>query len=160
MAIISYGVSATLCAQARPKAVVYRGPASSEGCPEGVRDLLVSSPSNFEVVFAGPNEPIDCMPMAADRTGAKHTAPQRNMKKLSKNLSNLEVIILASVSVLISQVLLMGIIFFPRALIPNRRLSVEGRRSRARKTLSSTLIGLLSREQRSIRDGCISRMVL
>ncbi|KAF4448078.1 biotin protein ligase [Fusarium austroafricanum] len=59
MAILSYGVPAASCAAPRPKAVVYRGPASSPGCPEGVGQLLESSPSKFEVVYAGPNEPID-----------------------------------------------------------------------------------------------------
>lgn len=43
----------------RPKAMVYRGPASCEGCPEAVASLLRSSPSNFDVVFAGPSEAID-----------------------------------------------------------------------------------------------------
>lgn len=43
----------------RPKALVYRGPASCEGCPEAVASLLQSSPSQFDVEFAGPNENID-----------------------------------------------------------------------------------------------------
>ncbi|KAL9562722.1 hypothetical protein ACKAV7_013286 [Fusarium commune] len=90
MAIISYGVSATLGAQARPKAVVYRGPASSEGCPEGVRDLLVSSPSNFEVVFAGPNEPIDVIEALKGATvyahggGPNWSKAYRSTKKYEK----------------------------------------------------------------------------
>lgn len=43
----------------RPKALVYRGPASCTGCPEAVAALLQSSPSNFTVEFAGPTEKID-----------------------------------------------------------------------------------------------------
>lgn len=43
----------------RPKALVYRGPAACNGCPEAVAALLQSSPSNFEVDYAGPNEKID-----------------------------------------------------------------------------------------------------
>lgn len=46
-------------AEARPKALVYRGPAVSEGCPESVADLLENSPWNFTVAFAGPDEDID-----------------------------------------------------------------------------------------------------
>lgn len=42
-----------------PKALVYRGPAVCEGCPESVADLLKDSPWNFTVSFAGPNEDID-----------------------------------------------------------------------------------------------------
>lgn len=44
---------------ARLKAMVYRGPAACQGCPESVAALLRSSPSNFDVVFAGPNEKLD-----------------------------------------------------------------------------------------------------
>ncbi|RGP67661.1 biotin ligase [Fusarium sporotrichioides] len=43
----------------RPKAVVYRGPASSPGCPEAIGHLLESSPYHFKVVYAGPKEPVD-----------------------------------------------------------------------------------------------------
>ena len=42
-----------------PKALVYRGPASCEGCPEAVAELLESSPLKFQVSFAGPTEDID-----------------------------------------------------------------------------------------------------
>lgn len=42
-----------------PKALVYRGPATCEGCPESVADLLQHSPWNFSVTFAGPDENID-----------------------------------------------------------------------------------------------------
>lgn len=40
----------------RPRALVYRGPAVSEGCPEAVAHLLRSSPQNYIVDYAGPNE--------------------------------------------------------------------------------------------------------
>lgn len=43
----------------RPKALVYRGPATSEGLPEAVAHLLESSPRQFEVRYAGPGEDID-----------------------------------------------------------------------------------------------------
>ncbi|EME39898.1 hypothetical protein DOTSEDRAFT_178749 [Dothistroma septosporum NZE10] len=38
------------------KALVYRGPAACDGCPESVADLLESSPSKIEVTYAGPDE--------------------------------------------------------------------------------------------------------
>ncbi|KAF9771358.1 hypothetical protein IL306_011017 [Fusarium sp. DS 682] len=90
MAIISHGVSAALCAQPRPKAVVYRGPASSEGCPEGIHDLLVSSPSNFEVIYAGPNEKIDVIEALKGATiyahggGPNWSKAYRSTKKYEK----------------------------------------------------------------------------
>lgn len=43
----------------RPRALVYRGPATSEGLPEAVAQLLESSPRHFEVQYAGPNEAVD-----------------------------------------------------------------------------------------------------
>lgn len=43
----------------RPKALVYRGPAACEGCPESVKHLLETSASNFEVTFVGPKEDVD-----------------------------------------------------------------------------------------------------
>ncbi|KAJ4258918.1 hypothetical protein NW762_008005 [Fusarium torreyae] len=52
-------IATTFGACARPKAVVYRGPASCPGCPESLANLLRSSPSNFKVVFAGPHEDVD-----------------------------------------------------------------------------------------------------
>ena len=42
----------------RPKALVYRGPAACDGCPEAVAALLQSSPSAFDVEFCGPEEVI------------------------------------------------------------------------------------------------------
>ncbi|KAH7020861.1 uncharacterized protein B0I36DRAFT_353601 [Microdochium trichocladiopsis] len=53
---------------ARPKAIVYRGPASSEGCPEAIANLLgngstsTTTTTTFDVIFAGPNEPLDVTP--------------------------------------------------------------------------------------------------
>lgn len=59
MALSTLGPKTAFGTCARPKAVVYRGPASSPGCPESVAKLLESSPSSFEVVFAGPDEAIE-----------------------------------------------------------------------------------------------------
>ncbi|MFF4866077.1 BPL-N domain-containing protein [Streptomyces sp. NPDC002405] len=42
----------------RPLALVYRGPASSPGCPEAVAGLLSSGPWNLDVRFTGPNEAL------------------------------------------------------------------------------------------------------
>lgn len=41
------------------QALVYRGPASCEGCPESVGALLESSPTNINVTYVGPNEDVD-----------------------------------------------------------------------------------------------------
>ncbi|CAK4033427.1 Hypothetical predicted protein [Lecanosticta acicola] len=38
------------------KALVYRGPASCDGCPEAVANLLTSSPENIRVAYVGPKE--------------------------------------------------------------------------------------------------------
>lgn len=46
-------------AVSRPQALVYRGPATSEGLPEAVAHLLESSPQRFEVRYVGPGEDID-----------------------------------------------------------------------------------------------------
>ncbi|CZT15705.1 uncharacterized protein RCC_01539 [Ramularia collo-cygni] len=46
----------------RPRALVYRGPAACEGCPESVAALLRSSPQNFKVRYAGPKEAIRITP--------------------------------------------------------------------------------------------------
>ncbi|KPH20555.1 hypothetical protein AN948_06645 [Rhodococcus sp. ADH] len=40
------------------RALVYRGPASSPGCPEAVARLLESAPEPYEVTFCGPTEEI------------------------------------------------------------------------------------------------------
>ncbi|KHN94757.1 biotin protein ligase [Metarhizium album ARSEF 1941] len=46
----------------RPRALVYRGPASSHGLPEAVAKLLESSPRRFDVQYAGPSEAIQVSP--------------------------------------------------------------------------------------------------
>jgi glutamine amidotransferase-like uncharacterized protein len=51
-------IMAASAATQRPKALVYRGPSTCNGCPESVKNLLVTSPSNFEVSFVGPREDI------------------------------------------------------------------------------------------------------
>lgn len=43
----------------RPKALVYRGPAACDGCPEAVGELLESYHPKFRVVYAGPDEDVD-----------------------------------------------------------------------------------------------------
>lgn len=43
----------------RPRAMVYRGPAALVGCSEAVADMLVASPRNFEVIYAGHNEAVN-----------------------------------------------------------------------------------------------------
>ncbi|KAJ1324791.1 BPL-N domain-containing protein [Microdochium nivale] len=58
MASLSCTVAAAAtAAAARPRAIVYRGPASSPGCSEAIGQLLSSSPENFEIIYAGPREP-------------------------------------------------------------------------------------------------------
>lgn len=42
----------------RPRALVYRGPATTKGLPEAVAQLLESSPRNFDVAYAGPDEAV------------------------------------------------------------------------------------------------------
>lgn len=42
----------------QPRALVYRGPASSEGCPEAVAGLLARSLWGFEVRYVGPAEDL------------------------------------------------------------------------------------------------------
>lgn len=59
LSILLLAATMATSAASRPKAMVYRGPAACQGCPESVAALLRSSPSNFDVVFAGPNENID-----------------------------------------------------------------------------------------------------
>jgi hypothetical protein len=43
----------------RPRALVYRGPCTSDGLPEAVAKLLESSPQSFDVQYAGPGEAIN-----------------------------------------------------------------------------------------------------
>ena len=45
-----------LCIAAQPTALVYRSAAICEGCPEAIAELLETSPSNFSVLFVGPDE--------------------------------------------------------------------------------------------------------
>lgn len=45
--------------ESHPKALIYRGPATCDGCPESIASRLESSTSHFEVKFAGPNEEVD-----------------------------------------------------------------------------------------------------
>ncbi|MGC9667872.1 BPL-N domain-containing protein [Planosporangium sp. 12N6] len=55
------GVSA-VNSRDRPLALVYRGPASCNGCAEAVAALLHSSPTGFRTEFCGPHEERDISP--------------------------------------------------------------------------------------------------
>lgn len=46
----------------RPLALVYRGDAACEGCPEAVAALLEQSPRHFNVTFCGPGQEVDISP--------------------------------------------------------------------------------------------------
>lgn len=46
----------------RPLALVYRGDAACEGCPEAVAALLEKSPRHFNVTFCGPGQEADISP--------------------------------------------------------------------------------------------------
>ncbi|KAF4994615.1 hypothetical protein FGRMN_5660 [Fusarium graminum] len=90
MAMLPSVVMAAATANGRPKAVVYRGPASSPGCPESLGKLLESSPSNFQVTYAGPNEPVDVIEALKDATvyahggGPNWSKAYRSTKKYQK----------------------------------------------------------------------------
>lgn len=58
----------------RPRALVYRGPASAPGCPESVAELLASSPWKFDVAFTGPRERVQITPDTL-RTAAVYAQP-------------------------------------------------------------------------------------
>lgn len=49
-----------------PVALVYRGPASCDGCPEAAAALLQASDHGFEVVLVGPGEEMDVTAQALD----------------------------------------------------------------------------------------------
>lgn len=40
----------------RPRAMIYRGKAACEGCPESVETLLKQAYPTIDVIFAGPDE--------------------------------------------------------------------------------------------------------
>ena len=46
-------------ATSQPTALVYRGPAACDGCPESVGELLKSSEWKFNVLYVGPDEDED-----------------------------------------------------------------------------------------------------
>lgn len=46
----------------RRTALVYRGKAAVEGCPEAVADLLRASPWDFDVAYVGPKEALPLTP--------------------------------------------------------------------------------------------------
>ena len=55
-ALATLATTAMASSSARPKALVYRGPAACDGCPESVAHLLRTSTSNFDVTYVGPND--------------------------------------------------------------------------------------------------------
>lgn len=59
LAFGSVMVMATRDSHSSYKALIYRGPAACDGCPESVAALLQSSSLKFEVEYAGPDEDID-----------------------------------------------------------------------------------------------------
>lgn len=91
--ILTVLFAVTAGAESSMKALVYRGPAACEGCPEAVAKLLESSPSNFSVNYAGPKEDIDITPEALSKVevyvqpgggGLDKTWPE--MKPYSKHI--------------------------------------------------------------------------
>lgn len=56
LATMAVGSAVAAASGPELKALVYRGPASCDGCPEAVGDLLTSSPTKIHVTYAGPDE--------------------------------------------------------------------------------------------------------
>lgn len=50
----------------RPAALVYRGPASTPGCPEAVAEVIASGPWGLDVHYVGPEEDVPLGPAALD----------------------------------------------------------------------------------------------
>ena len=48
----------------RPRALVYRGPATVPGCPEAVAELLSASRWDFDIRYVGPHERLALTPEA------------------------------------------------------------------------------------------------
>lgn len=60
LAMLSHPVRANDAPQLQ--ALVYRGEAACEGCPEAVAQLLETSAYHFNVTFCGPDEAVDISP--------------------------------------------------------------------------------------------------
>ena len=56
LAFATLAATAMASNSSQPKALVYRGPAACDGCPESVAHLLKTSASNFDVTYVGPND--------------------------------------------------------------------------------------------------------
>ncbi|MGW6376647.1 BPL-N domain-containing protein [Rhodococcus sp. NPDC055112] len=77
------GVPVVAAAQSRsnapssgPLALVYRGPASCQGCPESVAVMLRNSPSHFRTEYVGPNDtPITAETLARASVFAQPGGP-------------------------------------------------------------------------------------
>jgi glutamine amidotransferase-like uncharacterized protein len=52
------GGAASVSPAGRPRALVYRGPATVPGCPEAVVELLSASRWDFDIRYVGPHEPL------------------------------------------------------------------------------------------------------
>ena len=62
-------------ATAAPKALIYRGPAACEGCPESVAALLLASRFHFQVVYVGPKEAHSTLTPALLATATLYAQP-------------------------------------------------------------------------------------
>jgi hypothetical protein len=52
----------TITMAERPQALVYRGRATSDQCPEAVTRLLETAKNHFNVTYCGPDEAFDIFP--------------------------------------------------------------------------------------------------
>lgn len=53
---ITLATATTMASQLQ--ALVYRGPAACDGCPEAVARLLRTSPSKLNITYIGPHEDV------------------------------------------------------------------------------------------------------
>ena len=67
LALADCSTTTTLPKSALPTALVYRGPASVEGCPEAMAAILRSGPAPFNVVYCGPDEAVPLSRDALDQ---------------------------------------------------------------------------------------------
>jgi glutamine amidotransferase-like uncharacterized protein len=58
------GGAASVPPAGRPRALVYRGPATVPGCPEAVVELLSTSRWDFDICYVGPHERLALTPEA------------------------------------------------------------------------------------------------
>ena len=70
----------------RPLALVYRGPATVDGCPEAVAEFLRESPWEFDVRYVGPRERIPLGQSALDTATLYAQPGGGTLKKAFKHL--------------------------------------------------------------------------